>query len=77
MRVASSQQHHWQEDAMSMFWRPTVMIASVMIMFAAIYLTHSMQSQAAKDGTSTAAIAPDEIMRSIGGLPITVIEDYQ
>jgi hypothetical protein len=53
------------------------MIASVMIMFAAIYLTHSMQSQAAKDGTSTAAIAPDEIMRSIGGLPITVIEDYQ
>jgi hypothetical protein len=61
---------------MSDFWKPTVIVIAMMIMFGAVYLRHFTPSNAA-DNANAAVVSPEEITRAAGPLPSTVIEDYQ
>ena len=61
---------------MSDFWKPTIIAVTMMIMFGALYLKHPTRSDAANTAAAS-LVSPDEIMRSAGLLPATVIDAFQ
>jgi hypothetical protein len=62
---------------MSDFWKLPAILIAVMIVFGAIYLGRSVHTDVADAAAAVSAVSPDDIMRSAGSLPATVIDDYE